>query len=342
MANLGKVDREFFDTTIYPNLGADRSDVRVEPQHGVDFGVIDVGDRVVVLATDPIFIMPVLGFERAAWFAVHILLSDVAVSGIRPTHLAVDFNLPPEITDEEFETVWETFDREARAFDVQVATGHTGRYAGCNYPMVGGGMSIAVGDPTDLVLPTGANPGDRVIITKGPAIETTGLLSIQFESILTDLGPETLEAAQDRFYDMSPVRDALVAAEAGAVTAMHDATEGGVYGGLHEVAANSGVRIDVNRDAIPVLDGVRETCDAFDVDPWAAISEGTLIATAPPDAATAVVSALEDADIPAADVGVVAEGSGVYFDGEPVEAPTRDPFWAAVERGMAALEEATE
>ncbi|MFC6725964.1 AIR synthase related protein, partial [Halobium palmae] len=151
MSDLGKVDRAFFDDLIYPNLGASRDDVTLEPQHGVDFGAIDVGGRSVVLATDPVFVMPSLGFERAAWFAFHVLVSDVAVSGLPPTHLAVDLNLPPEITDEQFRTLWETFDREARDLGVSVVTGHTARYAGCNYPMVGGATALAVGDPDDVV-----------------------------------------------------------------------------------------------------------------------------------------------------------------------------------------------
>ncbi|WP_122089429.1 AIR synthase family protein [Halalkalicoccus subterraneus] len=337
MSDLGKIDREFFDEQIYPHLGADREDVRLGPQHGVDFGVIDVGDRVVALATDPVFVMPSLGFDRAAWFAFHILMSDVAVSGLRPTHLSIDLNLPAEITDEQFATVWKTMHAEAEDLGVSVVTGHTGRYAGCNYPMVGGGTALAVGDPADLVRPDGARAGDEVIVTKGPAIEATGLLAIQFEDLL-DLDGEAMEAAKERFYDMSPVRDALVAAAAGPVTAMHDATEGGMYGGLHEIARAGGVRIDVERDAVPVLGGVEETCGAFEIDPWISISEGTLLVTVESGGATDVLSALESEDIPAARVGEASAGTGVYFDGEPVERPERDPFWAAFEEGMAELE----
>lgn len=352
MSDLGKVDREFFDEYIYPNLGAEREDVRLGPQHGVDFGVIelgsmgsrpradeviDAGERVLALATDPVFIMPSLGFDRAAWFAFHILMSDVAVSGIPPSHLSIDLNLPPDITDEQFATVWETIHEEARELGVSVVTGHTGRYAGCNYPMVGGGTALAVGRSDDLVRPDGAQSGDSVVVTKGPAIEATGLLSIQFEGIL-DLDGETMEAAKDRFYDMSPVEDALVAAAAGPVTAMHDATEGGIYGGLHEIARAGGVRIDVEREAIPVMDGVLETCEAFDIDPWISISEGTLLLTVEEGSAANVVSALESEGIPAAVVGEVSEGEGVYFDGDSVERPERDPFWAAFEEGMAKLE----
>jgi hydrogenase maturation factor len=329
---LGKIDREFFDEHVYPRLGADRDDELLGPQHGVDFGAIEVGERVVALATDPVFVLPSLGFERAAWFATHILLSDVAVSGLRPTHLSIDLNLPPDITDEQFATLWETVDRETSALGVSIVTGHTGRYAACDYPMVGGGTALAVGDPDDLVRPDGARVGDRVVVTKGPAIEATGLLACQFEGLLREeAGDDVADAATDRFYDMSPVRDALVAAAAGPVTAMHDATECGVYGGLFEMARAAGVRIDIERDRVPVLPGVEAACDFFGIDPWKSISEGTLLLTVDPAGVDDVLAALDGEDIPAADAGEVREGSGLRVDGEPVDHPGSDPFWAAME-----------
>ncbi len=331
MTGLGEVDRAFFDAHIYPHLGADRDDVTLGPQHGVDFGAIEIGEQAVAMATDPVFVLPSLGFERAAWFAVHVLVSDVAVSGLPPTHLSVDFNLPPELTDAEFETVWETFDEEATELGVSIVTGHTGRYAGCNYPMVGGGTTLAVGDSADLVRPDGAQAGDRVIVTKGPAIEATGLLSIQYESLLADaVDADTLQAAQDRFYNASPVRDALTAAAAGPVTAMHGAAECGIYGGLFEMARAGGVRIEIQQGSVPVQPGVVEACDFFDIDPWISIGEGALLATVDPSGVEDVLAALDDEGIPAADVGEVVAGSGLVVDGEAKDHPGRDPFWAAM------------
>ena len=64
------------------------------------------------------------------------------------------------------------------------------------------------------------------------------------------------------------------------MTSMHDATEGGVLGGLTEVAVGvprSGMRIEL--EAIPVRDEVRAVCDHVGMDPYTSISEGTLIAT---------------------------------------------------------------
>lgn len=326
MSDLGKVDRAFFDEHIYPHLGAKREDVLLGPEHGVDFGVLDFDDRILVMATDPLSIIPELGFERAAWFAFHVVMSDVAVSGISPTHVAVDFNLPPEITDEQFATVWETFDREATELGVSVVTGHTARYAGCQFPMVGGATVVGVGDRADLVRPDGATPGDRVLVTKGPGVETAGLLTTVFEEFV-DLPDETLAAAQERLADTSPVRDALTAAAAGPVTAMHDATEGGLQGALVELARAGGVRIDFEREAAPMLPGVAEACAFFELDPWVVTSEGTLLITVAPEGVADVTAALSSEGIPVAEIGTVSEGEGVYADGERVEHPDVDPSW---------------
>ncbi|GAD51891.1 hypothetical protein MBEHAL_0651 [Halarchaeum acidiphilum MH1-52-1] len=328
----GKVGRAFFDEHIYPRLGADRADVRLGPTHGADFGVIAVGARTLALATDPVFVLRELGAERAAWFAFHIAASDAALSGIPPSHLSLTLNLPPDTTKEYFGRLWEVFDREARDLGIAITTGHTGTYAGCAWPTVGAATTLAVGDPDDLVMPTGAEPGDRLVCTKGPAIETTGILSVLYGDALA-LDPETVDAGKARFAEASPVRDALTAAAAGPVTAMHDATERGIDNALHELAAASDVRLAADRERFPIGDGVLEVCDAFDVDPWTASSEGTVLLTVRPGGVDDVLDALAAEGIRAAGVGSVREGAGVTMDGRELARPTSDPLWDAYERG---------
>jgi hydrogenase expression/formation protein HypE len=327
----GKASRRFFEAYIAGRTGADRGDVRLGPTYGADFGAFDVGESVVALATDPVFVMRELGIERAAWFAFHICVSDVALSGLPPAHVSVALNFPPGTSAETFDAIWEVFDREARDLGASLTTGHTGTYEGCAFPTVGGATALAVGDPADLVVPTGARPGDRVVVTKGPAIETTGLLGTLFGDDLP-LSEDAVAAAEDRFWDASPVRDALTMAAAGGVTAMHDATERGLANGLHELAAASDVALAVNRDAVPVLPGVDAVCEHFDIDPWTASSEGTVVATVEPDSVTAVLDALDAEGIPAAEVGVVEAGSGVTVDGAELAEPNTDPLWPAYQR----------
>ena len=337
MQASGKIGRDFFAEYIATRLGATRADVRKGPKHGVDFGVIDVDDHALVAATDPISILPKLGFEHAGRFAIRFTFADVAVSGLAPTHLSISFSLPPEMRDEEFAAVWRGIDAECRDLNAAVVTGHTARYADCQYPWVGAATALAVGDPEEIVYPDGAQPGDRLLVTKGPAVETTGLLTTLFADQVS-LDDETLARAQERLADTGVAGDALAAADAGAVSAMHDATEGGLLGALFELAASAGVGLTVDSDAVPVLPGVEATCAALDIDPWRATTAGTLLLAVPPDHVESVVAALDDRETPVGVVGTVEDGEGVVVDGRRRSRPEGDASWAAYERLQQARE----
>ena len=326
MADYGKVDADFFDEHIYPRLGADRADVALGPQHGVDFGVLEIGDRSVVVATDPISVLPQLGFERAGRFALDVVLADVAVSGLPPSHLSINFSLPPEMTDEEFATLWKAIDREATDLGTSVVAGHTARYEGCTFPWVGGATALAVGDREEIVRPDGARPGDRFVLTTGPGVEAVGLLTTLFGDRM-DLPETTLDTARARLDDTDTVRDALAAAAAGPVTAMHDVTEGGLKNALCEIAGSAGIRLDIGREAVPMRPGVEPTCEYLDIDPWTATSSGSLLIAVEPEGVESVLAALDDRETTAAVIGTVTEGTGAYVDGERIERPAVDSSW---------------
>jgi len=331
MSDLGKIDRETFANVIAPNLGAQREDVAVGPRHGVDFGVLDIGDRAIVVATDPISILPELGWARAGRLALEIVLTDVAVSGVAPTHLAVNLTLPPEWSDDDLEALWTGLAVHAERLGVSIVSGHTARYPGIGSSWVGGATVLGVGNPDDIVRPDGATPGDDVVVTTGPAAEVTGLLATLYPEQL-GLPPETVATAQERVEDIAAVADARAAFEVGGVTAMHDATEGGVAGGLVEMAGGAGVRFDLDADAVPLAAGVDAVCGAIGVDPWTVTSAGTLLLTAESGRGEAIVEALRNRGTTAAVVGSVTDGDGVFVDGEALSAPESDRSWAVFER----------
>jgi len=339
----GKATAELFEQVILRRLGASDDDVLVGPRHGVDVGVVRVADGVAMaLTADPVFVVPAYGWERAAWFAVHILASDAATSGLRLRWMAVDLNLPPEITDAELTALWDGFHRACEGIGIAVVTGHTARYDGCTWPMVGGAVCMATGPEDRFVTPTMARVGDRVVVTKGAAIEATALFATTFpERLAAGVGRDVVDAADALFEQMTVVPEATVARTFGlrdeGVTSMHDATEGGVFGGLTEVAAAAGVGMRIDLEAIPVRPEVRAVCEHAGMDPYTSISEGTLIATVVPERSQAFLEALADAGVHAADVGEVLDASlGTVLstpDGElPLEHPGLDPFWGAFGR----------
>jgi len=333
LPELGKIHPAFFDRVIYPKLGAPSPDLVIGPRHGVDYGVLRVGGRYMAFSTDPFFIVPSLGFAKAAWFGFHIVFCDVAVSGLAPRYLTIDLNLPPEMTESELEEMWDSVHAEAVRYGISVITGHTARYTGCNYPMVGGATSIAVGGKRDLRGPHRVRKGDRVVITKGPAIETTGLLAALFpEKFVAAGGLAFQEEAAAVFSQMTVMDDCAVARRFRGVHVMHDATECGVWGGLYEMARAGGYGLRIEEEAIPVLPVIRRTAELFKFDPFAAISEGTLIAMADERDADGLIRALGDEGIPAATVGeVVSAAEGLKIIGPSGERtlvhPEVDPYW---------------
>jgi hydrogenase expression/formation protein HypE len=345
--SLGKIGGALLTETILGRLGAGDPEVLAGPRAGVDVGVLRVAPGVVMaVTTDPVFVLPSLGWEQAAWFAVHILASDAATSGLPLRAMSVDLNLPGELPDGDLATLWRAYAGACEEVGIAVVAGHTGRYAGCAWPMVGGASCLAVGPEDGYITPTMARAGDRVVVTKGAGIEAAALLAMSFPDRLRDrVGTDTLAAAQGLVRWMTVVPEARVAAAYGVrdagVTAMHDATEGGVLGGLYEVAEASGVGLRIDQSAIPIRPEVAAVCAAAGIDPYYSISEGTLVATVRPEHAEGLLAALAKANIPAADVGEMlpagAARTMLAIDGRevPLTPPRLDPYWEAFARWSA-------
>ncbi|MCJ7605772.1 MAG: AIR synthase family protein [Dehalococcoidales bacterium] len=339
MPEIGKISPAIFEELIYPRLGAKSDRVLVGPQHGVDVGIVEIGGKAVSFTTDPVFIVPEYGWERAAWFAIHIIASDSVTSGLRPKLLSIDLNLPMEMTKQQLETVWDVIHKECERMGITVITGHTARYEGCHYPMVGGATIVGTGEMDEYVTPGFCKAGDRIIITKGPAIEATGIFAAMFPNILEkEYGADFARRAEKIFYQMSVVEDALTAVSVGVrengVTAMHDATECGIWGGLYEVAQAAGLGARIVKEDIVVADCITDVCKYFNIDPYASISEGTLIIACKANKAGEVVQALTKKGIDSSIVGELTppeKGMVLVENGreKKLEHPIVDPFWRA-------------
>lgn len=336
---IGKISPEIFNELIFPRLGAANNSILVGPQHGVDVGIVEIGGKAVSLTTDPVFIVPEYGWERAAWFAINILASDSVTSGLKPMMMAIDLNLPMLMTKKQLEIMWDTMHRECQKLGIAVVTGHTARYENCHYPMVGGATVIGIGELHEYVTPRMAGEGDKIIITKGPAIEATGIFGAMFPDLIKkELGENISRKAQGIFYKMSVVEDALTAVSIGVrdngVTALHDATECGIWGGLYEIAQASRLGVRIEKEKIVLEDSVLDVCNYFGIDPYSSISEGTLILSCRPHKAEAVVNVLSKKGIKSSVVGeLTAPEKGMILVDHGKETklvhPIVDPFWKA-------------
>ena len=337
----GKITKDFFDRVIYPHLGARRSNIIAGPSMGLDNCVINVGGgQVLVATTDPLTYIMDIGPEDSAWLSVNAIASDIATSGFRPQYAIFDLNLPSSLSSEEFEKYWIALSSECERIGIAIIGGHTGRFEGLDSTIIGAGTMFSFGSSRSYLTTAGSSSGDNVILTKGVAIETTGVLARVFPAKVQEkIGKNLYERSLGYFKKITTVDDALTAAKvgikSGGVCAMHDATEGGVLSALYELAMASSLGLRVKKENLFVSEETRMICSLFNIDPYITLSEGSLVLSCNPSKANDILTSLRLKGIEAAVVGELSKPEeGIMLVDEsgsvsPIKYPVEDPYWKA-------------
>jgi hydrogenase maturation factor len=308
----------------------------IGPQIGDDAAVIEVGDRYLVVSTDPVtFVTDYIGR-----YAVHVNANDIAVLGARPLWFFVVMLLPESRTTPELaRRIMVDVQATCEELGVTLGGGHTEITQGLERPILVGQMIGEVA-PSRLVRKTRAAVGDQILLTRGVAIEGTAILAREKSDCLRGRVDADLLARAARFLvepGISVVSAALITADSGQVVhAMHDPTEGGLVTGLCELVAPASLGLRVVRERIPVFPESDAICNALGIDPLKLIASGALLIVVAPDGTDSVLTALETAGIPVAVIGEVRpliEGITIVTDGtvEPLTPPTRDEIARALE-----------
>ncbi|MBP9022226.1 MAG: AIR synthase family protein [Spirochaetes bacterium] len=281
---IGKLSPDKMEALIGNSLGKKSSDVIIGPGAGLDAAVLKLADgRVMAIAEDPIFPAPGLPLETFGWFTVHIGASDVAVTGVKPQFMTYTLLLPPSFSEEDTKIIIDSISKTAEDLGITIVGGHTGWYGAVTVPTVGGVSVWGFADSNKWISPGGARDGDSILITKGPSIEASSLLAILKQDKLRGrMSEENIEKLIGRSNEITVVKDALIVFDSGEVNAMHDATEGGVIGGLWEMSRSSGLPVFADFDSVEIPDDILSISKELNYNPWEAISEGTLLAAVKP------------------------------------------------------------
>jgi len=332
-------------SVVYGRLGASRREVLVGPRFGVDNAVVRVAPgRVLVVTADPLSYIPTLGAADSAWLSVNLIASDLATSGFAPEFGIFDFNLPPKMTAREFTDYWKHFHEECNKLGIAIIRGHTGRYDGCDYTIIGGGVMYAIGDESQYLTSGMARPGDDIVLTKGAAIETTAVLASAFpRTVRRAIGASLYAKARAYLRKVSTVNDSLTAVSVGVhqqgVTAMHDATEGGVIAGAFELSNASGLGAELDLPSIAVSPETEEICKLFRINPLNSLSEGALLIACRPTRTCALLVKLRGAGIGSYTIGRFTKNRvfcGIDSKGikRRIRYPRFDPYWRAYSNAM--------
>lgn len=326
---IGKVPNELLEKIVFENISLRREEVLVRASIGEDTGVMDLGDDLCVVSTDPI----TGATKELGALAVHVSCNDAATKGAEPVGLLLTILCPEGTGEEELEEVMKQAGKAAADVNVEIIGGHTEVTDAVNR-MVLSTTVIARMKREDLYTYESIRTGDKVVISKWIGLEGTHILASELKEILLDHFTEgELKEALDLGRYLSVVREGLLAKEFG-VKYMHDITEGGIYGAIWETGKAIGKGIDLYEDRLPVQDITRRICEHLEIDVRKLISSGSMIMVVPSERADELVHALEKVQIPASLIAEVTD-SGIFSVSEEgrteIESPGSDELYRALE-----------
>lgn len=330
----GKIPIDILKEVVFKNLGAQRKEVIVGPSAGIDGAVLDLGDKSLIVSMDPI----TGAVERIGWLAVNVNANDVATFGVEPAFLFSCMLLPENAERKLVETISAQMNAAAKDLGIAIVGGHCESTPGLTNPIVVG-CTMGLTEKGRYVTAGGAKPRDKLILTKSAGIEGTAILATDREQALKKtMNAMMLQAAKNFYSQISVVKGALTAYKTGGVHAMHDPTEGGVAGGIHEIADASNLGVEVFEEAISVQPETAQICSYFQIDPLQLIGSGALLISAEAKSASETVRNLKLERIQASVIGEFTKNTDqrvlIQKDGgtKALPRPLSDHLWTALRR----------
>jgi hydrogenase expression/formation protein HypE len=278
----GKLSADLLQDVFLPAIGNPVLN-RLEDQ-----AIVTLNGARLAITTDSFVVKPLIfrGGDVGS-LAVHGTINDLAMGGAKPLWLSVAFILEEGLPIETLRRVVASMRDAAANAGVQIVAGDTkvvekGSADGIFINTTGIGL---VREGVTLSA-TQARPGDSILVS--------GMLGDHGIAILAEREGIQFETAVQS--DSAPLH-ALVASLLEAthdVRCLRDPTRGGLSSTLNEIAASSGVGMELLETSIPVREEVRGACEMLGLDPLYVANEGKLVAIVAPDSAETALRALQN------------------------------------------------
>ncbi len=325
---IGKMPSSKLEEIILNKIGYKRDDVLVHAGIGEDSAVVDLKDQLLVISSDPI----TGASKNAGYLAVHVACNDIASAGAVPIGIQVVLLLPVEIEEKQIALLMNEITETAANINVEVLGGHTEILSAVSKPII---CVTAIGkvEKNKYISSAGAKQGDEIVVTKGIGIEGTYILANEYTELLIEKGvsEETIRKAIKYKDKLSVIKEGKIAAHLGA-HAMHDITEGGLYGAIEEISKAAGLGFDLNIDNLPITNETKEITEVLGIDPAGLISSGSMLITIPNS--EVLLKELQSCGILSAKVGVITgKNSNIITRGKkkPFIWSNKDELWRLME-----------
>lgn len=281
---IGKVSESVLKRSVLKQIKTKRSEVLNGAGIGEDCAILAFRETEnCAVSTEPI----VIENGRTVRHAVIKSVNNLAAGGAEPVAVMIAAMLPESIEEPEIKSLMAEAENICKELNIQLAGGHTSVSAAVNKPVLtvtGIGKTVQVfvesNSQKEDLKTASSKAGLDIIATKWMALEATAVLAKEKETdLLTKYPTHLVEEAKGFEKYLSVIPEAATAVKSGAI-AMHDASEGGMFGALWELAEKLGVGLEIDLKKIPVKQETIEVCEYFDLNPYELLSGGSLLVAA--------------------------------------------------------------
>ena len=245
---IGKIPEAVLKRSVLNQIHTRREEVLLGASVGEDCAAVTVAeDEMLVMSTDPI----TGTVQDIGELAVQITVNDLASAGAEPVGIMLTVLLPERVSEQKMRHMIAQAEAACAKVHVQIMGGHTEVTKAVCQPLISV-VGVGKAKKGKLISTAGARPGMDIIITKWAGIEGTSIIAKEKEEQLrTRFTQPFIDGAKAFDQLLSVLPEASIAVKHG-VAAMHDVTEGGIFGALWEMAEASGVGLEIDLKKIPV------------------------------------------------------------------------------------------
>ncbi|MBQ6814542.1 MAG: hydrogenase maturation factor [Lachnospiraceae bacterium] len=301
----GKISEPILKRSVLKKISYKSKSVLSRAAVGHDSAVVAVGEKRMVTATETVVAKVNLLQCRPFIKAVN----NLAAVGATPQYAQISIVLPEGMREIKLKMIMDEMADYAAKSQVHITGGSTS-------------VSDAVINPVVTVTVTGfmdndsdckykykeeIKPGYDIVMTKAAALEGTAILAMEhqeeFEKRFTSL---YINNASAFINDISIVNEAAVAIKHG-VAAMHDMSEGGVFGAIWELCEAGNCGAEINLKKINMRQETIELTNYLNINPYLMPSAGSLLMVTKDG--LGLINEMEKNGIDAYVIGKITEGN---------------------------------
>lgn len=323
---IGKVPENVLKRSVLKQIQTKREEIISGAGIGEDCAVFSFGSGgIMMTCVQAAAVKTGIADSSDSVFMGHLIqrcANNLAAAGAQPVGITIALTLPEETEEPEIRGLMTDAGAKCRELNIQIAGGQTcvsravrqpvAAVTGYGKPLMAGGSAGKGADRAEEAVRKETSGkavcvGQDVVVSKWIGLEGTAVLAGRYREKLLERYPACLvEEAAGFERLLSVIPEAATAIKSG-VCMMHDASEGGIFGALWELAEKAGVGLTIDLRKIPLRQETVEVCECCNVNPYELLSGGALVMVT--EDGPGLLEALEAEKIPAAIVGRITDSN---------------------------------